>query len=289
MKYEGIVIRPPSEAQSIIIQATIGCSHNGCSFCGAYQSVRFRIRSDDEINQDLFFASRFCHSQKRVFLADGDALIIPFRRLETLLIRIRQQLPWVNRISLYASARSIRSKSDAELARLRQLGLDRVYLGIESGDDAVLADMAKDETAQSLEGAGRHILVAGLFLSTTVILGLAGSSGSSRHARCTAALLNRLRPHQIAALSLMLLDNTELAARVAVGRFQPADPRTILAELAELVESLTVDRVQFMANHASNYLPLAGRLQRDNATMLATIEAARAGRKELVAENARAL
>jgi radical SAM superfamily enzyme YgiQ (UPF0313 family) len=289
MEYEGIVIRPPSEAQSIIIQATIGCSHNGCSFCGAYRSVRFRIRNDDEISRDLSFAARFCRSQNRVFLADGDALIIPFRRLEALLIRIRQQLAWVNRISLYASARSIRSKNDDELKRLRQLGLDRVYLGIESGDDTVLAEMCKGESAQTLEEAGRRILEAGLFLSTTVILGLAGGSGSSHHARRTAQLLNRLRPHQIAALSLMLLDNTELAARAAAGRFHLADARTILAELAELVDSLTVDRVQFMANHASNYLPLAGRLQRDKAQLLATIETARVGRKELVAEDARAL
>ncbi len=289
MNYEGIVIRPPSEAHSIILQVTVGCSHNGCAFCGAYRDVSFRMKSDADIEADLDFASRYCRRQNRVFLADGDALIMPQARLMSLLERIGRHLPWVNRVSLYAGARSIRAKSDSDLQELRGKGLDRVYLGVESGDDEVLAAMNKGETAHSLEEAGKRIRAAGLFLSVTVILGLAGRLGWQHHARQTAALLDRIRPNQIAALTLMVLDNTPLARRIAAGSFILPDATLMLRELQELLGNLQVDRVQFMANHASNYLPLTGRLQRDKPRLLAAIEAALAGQTALQPERLRAL
>ena len=289
MHYEGTVIRPPSEADSIILQVTVGCSHNHCTFCGAYKDVRFRLKEEEIVDQDISFASKFCLRQKRVFLADGDALIIPQPQLEQLFRKIRHKLPDVSRISLYANARSIRKKSIKELCRLKDMGLDRVYLGIESGDNQVLEDIVKSETAHSLSVAGKKIIDAGLFLSTSVILGLAGKSGSMNHARLTADLLNKICPNQIAALTLIPLANTELGKRVSNNKFTLLTPVEILQELRVLVDNISIDRTQFMANHASNYLPLTGRLKKDKNKILTLIDKAIDGVHPLVDEKYRAL
>ena len=289
MHYEGTVIRPPSEADSIILQVTVGCSRNQCTFCGAYKDVRFRIKEEDIVLEDIDFAASCCRNQKRVFLADGDALIIPQKKLERLFSQIADRLTKVRRISLYGSASSIRKKSSADLKRLKQLGLDRVYLGVESGDDEVLLAVKKKETAATLETAGRKIIDAGLFLSTTVITGLAGRKGSTRHARLTAELLNRIAPNQIAALTLIPMANTSLGRDVMEKRFTLPSPVEILEELKILVDLITADRSQFAANHASNYLPLTGRLQRDKTRILRELENALNGKTGLVPDYSRCL
>ncbi|MBE0585099.1 MAG: radical SAM protein [Desulfofustis sp.] len=289
MHYEGIVIRPPSEADSIILQVSVGCSYNKCGFCGAYKDIAFRPKDESEIDRDIAFAKRFCTGQNRVFLADGDALILPQANLENIFDNIRKSLPWVNRISLYANARSVRSKTNGNLLALKKKGLDRIYFGLESGDDEVLAAVRKGETAHSQEAAASRIVDAGLFLATTILLGIAGAAGSLRHARCTAELLNRIGPDQIAALSVIPLANTELGRKVKEGSTSIPPAEIIIHELRELIGNITIDRVQFMANHASNYLPLAGRLQRDKKKMLDAIDAAAAGATALVPESQRAL
>jgi radical SAM superfamily enzyme YgiQ (UPF0313 family) len=289
MNYEGIIIRPPSEAGSIILQVTVGCSHNHCSFCGAYKDVEFRIKDDSAIEQDIEFASRYCLSQKRVFLADGDVLILPLHKLKTLFGKIRARLPHVKRISLYGNGKAIRSKSLSDLSALKKLGLSRIYLGVESGDDDVLAEIHKGETAQTLAAAGQKVKKAGIFLSTTVILGLGGVKHSTQHASATSSLLNRISPNQIAALTLMVLENTPLAERVANKTFQLPDTLGLLSELRTLVRGLTVDRVQFMANHSSNYLPISGRLARDRERILFEIDQALSGETDLVPDHLRAL
>ena len=289
MHYEGTVIRPPSEADSIILQVTVGCSRNHCTFCGAYKEVRFRIKEEEIVAKDIDFAAQYCTNQKRVFLADGDALIIPQKRLEKLCSYILSRLKNVRRISLYASADSIRSKSISELQRLKQLGLDRTYMGLESGDDEVLRAVKKMETAASLETAGRKIVDSGLFLSTTVISGLAGKHGSLRHACRTAELLNRIAPNQIAALTLMPMENTALGRDILAHRFALLSPVEILEELKILVEHITVERTQFAANHASNYLPVTGRLKRDKSKILNALEQALKGKSALVPEYSRSL
>ena len=289
MHYEGTVIRPPSEAGSIILQVSVGCSHNRCSFCGAYKDVRFRVKDDSEIDRDIEFARRYCKSQKRVFLADGDVLILAQDKLKTIFRKIKKSLPWVNRISLYANGKAVRSKTDKELALLKTRGLDRVYFGLESGDDSVLETVCKNETAQSQAAAAKRIKSAGLFLSTTVLLGIAGVAGSLRHARLTAELLNRIKPNQIAALSVIPLENTELGHLVKNGSFVIPGPDGITRELRELINTVTIDRVQFMANHASNYLPISGRLLKDKEMMLTIIDAALAGKVNFVPESNRAL
>ena len=289
MNYEGIIIRPPSEAGSIIIQVTVGCSHNHCSFCGAYKDVEFRIKDDAAIEQDIEFASRHCLSQKRVFLADGDVLILPLHKLEALFGKIRARLPHVKRISLYGNGKAIRSKSLSDLSALKRLGLSRIYLGVESGDDDVLAEIHKGETAQTLAAAGQKVKKAGIFLSTTVILGLGGVEHSTQHASATASLLNKISPNQIAALTLMVLENTPLAERVENKTFHLPDTLGLLSELRTLVRGLTVDRVQFMANHSSNYLPISGRLARDRERILYEIDQALSGETDLVPDHLRAL
>ncbi len=289
MNYEGIIIRPPSEADSIILQVTIGCSHNHCSFCGAYKDVDFRIKDDFTIDQDIDFASRHCLKQKRVFLADGDVLILPLHKLQNLFNKIRVRLPQVTKISLYGNGKAIRNKSLSDLITLKKLGLSRIYLGVESGDDHVLAAINKGETSETLAAAGQKVKKAGIFLSTSVILGLGGVKNSRQHAMATASLLNSINPNQIAALTLMVLDNTPLAEQVDDTTFVLPDALGFLTELRILVEKLTVDRIQFMANHRSNYLPISGRLARDKGRILEEIDQAISGYTDLVPDRLRAL
>ena len=289
MNYEGNIIRPPSEAGSIILQVTVGCSHNRCTFCGAYKGERFRIKDTAVISADIAFAARYCKKQKRVFLADGDALIIPTARLVEIFGAVRQNLPWVNRISLYGNAKSILRKTTAELQQLKTLGLDRIYMGLESGHDSVLKSIKKGVTAAQMTEAAAKIHAAGLFLSVTVLIGIGGRDMSLEHATETGQVLSRMKPNQIAALTLMLLENTPLYHDARTGAFHLPDRTMLLAELYKLVENIHLDRGQFQANHASNYLPISGRLPRDKAVILRQIEDGLNGMFPLKAECLRAL
>jgi len=289
VNYEGNIIRPPSEAYSIILQVSVGCSHNKCTFCGAYKGVRFRIKDDATIDEDIAFAARYCRKQKRVFLADGDVLIIPTARLVTILSSIRQKLPWVKRVSLYGNAKSILRKTVDELKMLKELGLDRVYMGLESGHDPTLVKIGKGVTAAQMIAAAQRVNEAGLFLSVTVLMGIAGLLHSADHARETGLVLTGMKPRQIAALTLMILENTPLYHDFSSGSFQLPDQNTLLAELKILVESINLARVQFQANHASNYLPISGRLPKDRERILQMIEDGLGGRLNLKAEHQRSL
>jgi len=289
MNYEGIIIRPPSEAESIILQVTVGCSHNRCLFCGTYKGVHFRIKDDEIIDQDMEFAAQHFSSRKRVFLTDGDVLVLPQHRLERLFKKIKARLPQVNRIALYSTGKAIRNKSRADLKTLKDLGLSRIYLGVESGDDQVLAAMHKGETQDSLATAGQRVMDCGIFLSTSVILGIGGVSRSEEHALATALLLNSINPNQIAALTLMVFENTPLGQAVKKNSSFLCDPLGILNELRTFVASLSVTRTQFMANHSSNYLPISGRLARDKPQILTEIDNAIAGYARLVPDRSRTL
>ena len=289
MNYEGNIIRPPSEAHSIILQVTVGCSHNKCTFCGAYKGVRFRIKDMATINSDIAFASRYCINQKRVFLADGDVLIVPSPRLEEIFCSIRHNLPWVNRISLYGNTKSILKKSVKELQKLKELGLDRIYMGLESGHDPTLRNIKKGVDAGQMVRAAEMIREAGLFFSVTVLLGIAGKAQSIDHAIETGRVLSKMKPNQIAALTLMLLKNTPLYNDFISGSFLLPDRNMLLEELKMLVESIDLDRVQFQANHASNYLPVSGRLSRDKEGILNAINEGLNGRLHIKAECQRAL
>lgn len=289
MHYVGNVIRPPSEANSIILQVTTGCSHNKCTFCGAYKDQPFTIKKQVIVKEDLEFARNHCKNQKRIFLADGDVLIISQKILVALLNDIRTMLPWVNKVSLYGSAKAIRNKTVAELQELKALGLDRIYMGLESGCNEILQQVVKGETARSMIEAGQKVRKAGLFLSVTALLGLGGKKLSRKHAFETAAVLNSIKPNQVAILTLMILDNTPLAEDSKNGSFELPSPLDILQELHHLLENLSNLRCQFHANHASSYLPLSGRLPKDHEMLLQQVSQAIAGSIKTVPEHRRAL
>ncbi|MFW2367937.1 MAG: radical SAM protein [Desulforhopalus sp.] len=289
MDYVGNLIRPPSEANSIILQVTVGCSYNKCTFCAPYKGISFHLKDSRTVDADLQFAKIHCRHQHRLFLADGDVLILSQKDLLHLLDRIRSALPWVKRVSLYGNARAVRSKSIEQLAELKELGLDRIYMGLESGCDEVLKNVCKGETAASMTAASKKVNAAGLFLSITVLLGLGGRSLSNLHASETAKVLCAMAPRQIAALTLMVLDNTPLGDACRAGDFVLPTPHEILQELHLLVSGLHGLRCQFHANHASTYLPLSGRLPRDQAKLLDHIESALSGITPLVPDYRRAL
>ncbi len=289
MDYVGHLIRPPSEANSIILQVTVGCSHNKCTFCGAYKDIPFTVKPAATVDADITFAKKHCRSQKRVFLADGDVLIMKQSYLIALFNTIRRELPWVKRISLYGSGRAIALKSERELSELKQLELNRVYMGLESGCNEVLKRVKKGDTAESMVMAGKKIRMSGLFLSVTVLLGLGGLQLSRQHAILTAGALNNIAPQQVAALTLMVLENTPLGQDMRNGVFQMIGPDKILEELHTLVSHLDLERAQFHANHASNYLPLSGRLSKDKDRILAEIALALTGGKSIVPEELRTL
>jgi len=289
MHHEGTIIRPPAEADSILLQVTLGCTHNKCTFCGAYKDKRFAIKPWEIVAQDLEFAARYCQRQRRLFLCDGDALSIPHAHLVKILIAIREKLPWASRVGAYANARGLKRKPLDELRELRSLGLRFVYLGLESGDDATLDAVCKKESAASIVAQGRKVREAGLTLAVTVLLGLAGAEGSQRHAAATGAALTAMDPDYAAALSLMLIPGTPLHDDWQAGRFHLLDPLQTLAELRTLLFCTELSKGQFFANHASNYLPLKARLPRDKAVTLALIDKALAGKVALKPEWLRGL
>ncbi len=289
MQYEGNIIRPPSEANSIILQVTVGCSHSHCTFCGAYRDKEFRIKAEETVREDIDFAAAYCRRQKTVFLADGDALAIPQAGLVRLLGRIREKLPWVRRISLYANSRDILNRSADELRILNDLGLKRIYMGLETGHDPTLKAICKGAGSGEMITAGRLVREAGIFLSVTVLLGIAGIRYSLDHALATARVLNEMEPRQIAVLTLMLMDTTPLGRQYRAGSFQMPDRDMLFRELRALVDHLQGIKAQFQANHASNYFNLDGRLPRDQKKFIAIIDQALNGTIGLKPEACRAL
>jgi len=284
-----MIIRPPSEADSILLQVTLGCSHGKCAFCGAFQGKRFGIKDRETVKKDIEFASRHCTRQRRVFLCDGDPMIIPQKRLVEILTDIREGLPWVTRVGTYASAKSLRFKSDAELEQLRELGMGIVYMGLESGDDDILKSMNKNGDSASIVEQGRRARKAGFKLNVTVINGLGGVDNSLTHARETARALSEMDPDQIGALSLMLVPGTPLHEKWERGEFVLPDAEGMLAEIREMLAGLNLTRGLFLANHASNYLPLKVRLPSGKQAALAKLDAALAGATPLKSESSRRL
>jgi radical SAM superfamily enzyme YgiQ (UPF0313 family) len=289
MHYEGICIRPPSEATSILLQATVGCSHNKCTFCGTYKDKRFRIKENEIILSDILFASRYMKDQSRLFIMDGDALIIPFPRLRWIFEQINKHLPWVNRIGIYANTKGIHLKKEEELVELKRMGLGIIYMGIETGDDQTLVAIRKGANAQKMIDMGRKAMAAGIKLSVTVLLGIAGKKRSLIHARETGKLLSALDPDYIGALTLMITPGTPLAEDLYTGKFELPDSRGMIMELREMIASTNITRGLFFSNHASNYLPIKARLPKDKDQTLNLIDMALGGQVNLREEWMRAL
>ena len=289
MHYEGNMIRPPSEAHSILLQATVGCSHNKCTFCGAYKGERFKIKPDEIIEADIDFAAEHCRRQRRLFICDGDALIIPQKRLLPILKSIRQRLPWVTRVGVYANTKSIGMKTAEELAELQANGLGIAYLGVESGDNATLSAVRKGTNAMGMVAAGRKIRQAGIKLSITVLLGIAGRERSLIHARETGKVITEIDPEYVGALSLMLIPGTALYDAYKAGRFELLSAEEMLRELGAMIANTEMTGGLFHANHASNYLPLKLRMPGDKERALALIDQALKGKVALKPESMRAL
>ena len=289
MHYEGNIIRPPSEANSILLQVTVGCSHNKCTFCGAYKGERFRIKPDSIIMEDVAFASKYCTRQRRVFLCDGDAMIIPQKRLIKILKQIKTQLPWVTRVGVYANAKSLKMKTSGELEELKRHGLGIAYMGLESGDDITLKKVNKGSSSETIINMGKKARKAGIKLSVTVLLGIAGYERSLIHAKETGRALSEIDPEYVGALSLMLYPGTELYKRSQSGEFSIIEPLDMLKELRAMIDATNLSGGLFHANHASNYLPVRARLPEDKKTAVEMIDDAIAGRVELKPEWMRAL
>jgi radical SAM superfamily enzyme YgiQ (UPF0313 family) len=252
-----IRVRPPSEAGSLLLPLTLGCSHNTCAFCGTYEGVQFRIRSVDNVKQDIdIIAQNYSRSVKRVFLEEGDALISPQRNLVAILPYLSEKFPNLERVGTYATPQSALIKSVDELKELNRLGLKIAYLGVETGDEELLRKIDKGATCAQIVEAGRKLKEAGITLSVTVILGLGGVDGSKAHALNTARILTDIDPDYAGALTLMLVPGTPLHKEWQEGRFTLISPFQSLQELKLMIENSSFTHCFFTANHASNYLPI---------------------------------
>lgn len=289
MDYVGDIIRPPAEADSILLQVTVGCSHNKCAFCPAYKSKKFGFKEMKQVLADLNWAAARLGDNRRLFLCDGDALVMPQERLKEILGAIRETLPQVARVSTYANAKSLARKTPEELAELAALGLSTLHMGVESGDDATLARMHKWGGSADMLREARKAMDAGLRMAVTVLLGLGGTDHSHEHAVATGRLLAEMAPHQAAALTLMVVPGTPLWDEQQAGRFTLPDSRGMLQELRTLLEHAAMPRGLFLANHASNYLPLKLRMPRDREAALRRLDDALAGRVGLRPEWSRGL
>jgi len=274
MRYYGDVYRPPSEARSLIVQVTYGCSHNTCAFCSMYKAKRFAVRPLEEVLEDFREARRIYPRVDKIFLADGDALVRKAGELETILDTIRELFPECRRVTSYASPSSIRIRTDEELRTLREKGLTMVYMGLESGCDDVLKLMRKGHGAAEIVEMGQKVRRNGMALSVTAITGLGGPALMERHALETAEAFNAMNPEYIGMLTLMVEPETPLYDWVREGSFQLLTPPQVLEETRLLVEHLDSPDSVFRMNHASNYLSLRGTLNGDQAAMLATIHQA---------------
>lgn len=278
MRYEGTVYRPPSEAGSYLLQATIGCSWNHCTYCATYQDKHFRVRPLAETLEDIAMAGRaFGQKVRKVFVMDGDALCMELGQWEPILQALSATFPNLRRVSCYATALNLLARSPAELKRLRDLGLELLYIGPESGDDVTLKRIAKGSSSADHAEAAAKARAAGMKQSLIFLLGAGGVERSVEHARASARLATAMDPEFLSALTLMLIPSTPIHKLAERKRFQLPGIDGILRELRTIVAEASPSDAIFRCNHASNYLPIGGRLPRDRAAILETIDAGLSG------------
>jgi len=271
LRYIGSVYRPPSEAHSLIIQVTLGCSHNKCTFCGSYLDKPFQVRQLDEIKRDLQDVA-YMGPVDKVFLADGDALPIPQKRLVQIMEMVNQSIPSVKRIGIYASAGNILHKSLDDLKALHKLNLGIIYLGVETGDPVLLQKICKGATYDQLVEAAHRVKNAGIALSVTVLLGIGGIEGSEQHARGTARILTDMDPDYVGALSVILVPGTPLYQDHVEGRFEVPEPFGLIKELRTMIAESNFSHCVFRSNHASNYLPVKASLPEQKTQIIEAID-----------------
>lgn len=279
MRYEGNIFRPFSEANSYLLQCTIGCSHNKCTFCAMYKDKKFRVRSIAEIREDIRMAADSYGDVEKVFLCDGDAIEIETGVLLEILGELKKAFPSLRHVGTYVGPASTLRKSMDELRSLREAGLAKAYLGVETGDEQLLKEVNKGVTYDEMLRAGRNLIEAGINVSSMILLGLAGRGPrSEEHALATARITNEMEPQYLAALTITPVPGTVLYSKMQRGEFQLPDPFETLEEMKILFENLTVENMRFVGIHASNYLPINGTLQKDKKRMLETINSVLASR-----------
>lgn len=279
MRYEGNIYRPPGEWKSYLLQCTVGCSHNKCTFCGMYKDKAFHIRRLADILEDIDMAKARYGDVKRVFLCDGDAIVMKQEELLTILEKLYKTFPSLERVNTYAGPRSTLSKTPEQLRELRQAGLVRAYLGVETGSDVLLKKVKKGVTAEEMLEAGVRLREAGFDLWDIVLMGLAGPGEASReHALATADIINRMNPRHLSAMTYMVADNTEMELDVYRGKFQVLTPEEALEETRLLIEHIETGPLHFTSDHASNYLPLKGTLPDEREKLLNLIDSALEGK-----------
>lgn len=273
MEYEGRLFRPPSESGSLIIQATIGCSHNRCAFCTMYREKKFLIRPVSAIKKDIEEAALLYGARvKRLFFADGDALILPTETLLELMSFSRILFPGLSRIGVYGSPNALRTKSVEELICLKDAGLGMIYTGIESGSDEVLEKMHKDCSAHEMTELCLRVKNAGIPLSTMIILGLGGSALSEVHALESAKIVNAIQPEFLSFLTLMVEPPSELTEWIRRGSFTLLTPLETAQEVFLMLSALKLNNTLLRSNHASNYLDLNGHLPEDKARIISVLK-----------------
>ena len=274
--YDTPVFRPPSEARSFILRVTRGCAHNKCTYCNMYRGVPFQILKDEEISRQIALAAHYGKDRvRRVFLADGDALVLPTAKLLKILQALRDTFPKLQRVSSYAAPKDILRKSEEELRQLKEAGLQLLYYGMETGDDITLKAVNKGVNGEEAVEAGRRVTASGMKLSIMVILGLAGKEGSKRHALETAKAINIIQPTMWSALCLMLYRGSELLDQFERGEFNPLSPAECMEELYTIMENVNLPEDKhclFRSNHISNYIPLAGTLPKEKQRLLREIK-----------------
>jgi len=275
MRYYGNVVRPPSEAWSYILQITYGCSHNRCTFCSTYLDKPFQVRPAQEVLEDIEMARSYIPHTRRVFLADGNALVLSNRQLVPILDALGKAFPNLERVSIYANAQDILRKSEEELATLYRKKLDIVYIGLESGDEEILRRVKKGATAAEMIEAVRKAQAIGLKASVIGILGLGERQHSREHAIATGQVVSAMAPASFSLLTLMVVPGTELYRQYQAGEFMLIEPLEMLAEMRVMIQHMEgLTHCVFRTNHASNYLPLAGTLPQDKERLLATLDRA---------------
>ena len=287
MRYEGNIYRPPGERNSYLLQVTVGCSHNACAFCGMYKDKRYHVRPIRDVLEDILMAKNYYGDVSRVFLCDGDAIGLPTEDLLRILHALRLTFPSLEKVAAYAGPKPTLKKTPEELRALREAGLTRVYLGVESGSDELLKEMVKGVTAEEMLQAGTMLREAGLDLWAMILLGLDGHGAGLEHARASTEIINAMRPRHLSLLSLVMEPGTRLHRYWKSGKFVQCTPEEILRQVRYMVANLTVDPLHFTCDHASNYLPLKGTLSEERERFLAAIDSALAGELWIRPEDSR--
>ncbi|WP_195972331.1 radical SAM protein [Clostridium thermobutyricum] len=271
--YDMPLYRPPSEANSLIIQATLGCSHNKCSFCSMYKGKKFTIKPLEQIKEEILEFRKIYTYVQKIFIADGDALIIPMNDLRELLKFIKNTFKECTRVTMYASPKSIRLKTIDELRELKNLGLEMVYMGIESGSEEILKDINKGATRDEIIQAGKKIKESDIKLSATIISGIGGKEKTNLHAKDTGSIISIIKPNYVGVLSLMIEKNTEIEEKVKNYELEILSSFEILKEIKEILKNINTDeKIIFRSNHASNYVSLKGNLPIDKDRLIEDID-----------------